>query len=612
MAIDYKPEQNEYKNMTPFKTWIIYQINTWGVNNFPFLENDFDQLTNYGMMMKLMKALNDNINNQNLVEEDMNKLYEAFTELQTYINNYFDNLDISAEVNEKLDEMAKDGTLDEIINQHIFDELNNKVDNLQETFDNSIEKIAYNNIFLGTFFDTKNEKVHFLTSLDGQNWSEFNKNVSISGRDPQLIYNKNNKTFYLSLTQSSGVNYDFICYTSTDFVNWTPHQIDLGLHSGLRWAPELFIDSDGTMYATISCGTSQSNFKIYISECNDIDNLTFNNARQLSLGLANVIDASIIKHENTYYLTVKDNDSARQLIYSSSDLVAFNIVNNNVLKSDVPCEGGQLLNINNRWYFYGDTWQSYHNYGVMQTDDITDFGFLLINKSLKYMRHGSVLYLTDKEAINLITSLSDYSNMTRIIENESQIILSGTYDNLIVYPNFMYRINDNTVINKIENPYNLQFMPFAFTGGRGIKLTINQIKSKTVNYEIHNSRYENEKLKLINLQGDTYVSDYLQVYDVSADDLWTENDTSQYTVKLYKSQVRKNRLYLTFAITKLVNNPSVHAVTFKPAYAPVSQVALSNDKGKVMYIRDNGTLYGDSNNLDLNTYTYCFVDYEIY
>lgn len=577
------------------------------LTNFPYIEKDFDAITDYELLCRVVKHLNDTIKNQEILDTSVINLYNAFNELKDYVDKYFDDLDISAEVNEKLDEMAKDGTLDEIINQHIFDELNNKINNLEE----NLKYITYNKIFLGTFFDAKNEKVHFLTSLDGQNWSEFNKNVSISGRDPQLIYNKNNKTFYLSLTQSSGVNYDFICYTSTDFVNWTPHQIDLGLHSGLRWAPELFIDSDGTMYATISCGTSQENFKIYISECNDIDSLTFNNARQLSLGLANVIDASIIKHENTYYLTVKDNDSARQLIYSSSDLVAFTIVNNNVLKSDVPCEGGQLLNINDRWYFYGDTWQSYHNYGVMQTDDITDFGFLLINKSLKYLRHGSVLYLTEKEAINLITSLPDYSNMTRIIENESQIILSGTYDNLIVYPNFMYRINDNTVINKIENPYNLQFMPFAFTGGRGIKLTINQIKSKTVNYEIRNSRYENEKLKLISLQGDTYVSDYLQVYDVSADDLWTVNDTSQYTVQLYKSQVRKNRLYLTFAITKLVANPNVHAVTFKPAYAPVSQVALSNDKGKVMYIRDNGTLYGDSNNLDLNTYTYCYTDFEI-
>ncbi len=119
MAIDYKPDQNKYKNMTPFKTWLIYQINTWGVNNFPFLENDFDQLTNYGMLMKLMKAINDNITNQNLVEEDMTKLYEAFTELQKYINDTFDELNLQEEVNNKLDQMVLDGTFERLLSVFI-------------------------------------------------------------------------------------------------------------------------------------------------------------------------------------------------------------------------------------------------------------------------------------------------------------------------------------------------------------------------------------------------------------------------------------------------------------------------------------------------------------
>ena len=119
MAIDFKPEQNDYTNLTPFKTWLVTQINTWGVNNFPFLENDFDQLTNYGMMMKLMKCLNDIINNQNLVEDDMAKMYNAFTELQTYINDYFNNLDVQEEINNKLDEMAESGELTQLIKDYV-------------------------------------------------------------------------------------------------------------------------------------------------------------------------------------------------------------------------------------------------------------------------------------------------------------------------------------------------------------------------------------------------------------------------------------------------------------------------------------------------------------
>lgn len=149
---NFTPNQNEYNNMTPFKTWLKYQINTWGLNSFPFVESDFDDLTNYAMMMKLMKHFNVLIENQNMVEEDMTNLYNAFTELQTYLfnefadyknevdgeieqfetnvtnrvdsletfmNNYFDNLDVQEEINNKLDDMVEAGTLQEIIADYL-------------------------------------------------------------------------------------------------------------------------------------------------------------------------------------------------------------------------------------------------------------------------------------------------------------------------------------------------------------------------------------------------------------------------------------------------------------------------------------------------------------
>ena len=50
-------------------------------------------------------------NNAEAVEE----LQGLFTELQTYVNNYFDNLDVQEEINNKLDDMAESGELEEII-----------------------------------------------------------------------------------------------------------------------------------------------------------------------------------------------------------------------------------------------------------------------------------------------------------------------------------------------------------------------------------------------------------------------------------------------------------------------------------------------------------------
>lgn len=157
MSANYTPNQNEYKNLTPFKSWLMLQINTWGQNNFPFVESDFDELTNYGMLMKMMKALNDVISNQNDVEEDMTNLFNAFTELQTYVDEQFDNLNIEDEVNAKLDAMAEDGTLETMI-AHIVN-VNEKLYYYVEDYGATGDGITDDSDAINqAFLDAKNNK----------------------------------------------------------------------------------------------------------------------------------------------------------------------------------------------------------------------------------------------------------------------------------------------------------------------------------------------------------------------------------------------------------------------------------------------------------------------
>ena len=54
-------------------------------------------------------------NNAGAVQE----LQGLFTELQNYVNNYFENLDVQEEINNKLDQMVEQGTLQEIINAYL-------------------------------------------------------------------------------------------------------------------------------------------------------------------------------------------------------------------------------------------------------------------------------------------------------------------------------------------------------------------------------------------------------------------------------------------------------------------------------------------------------------
>ena len=47
------------------------------------------------------------------------ELQRYFIELQNYVNNYFDNLDVQEEINNKLDAMVEDGTLEHIIASYL-------------------------------------------------------------------------------------------------------------------------------------------------------------------------------------------------------------------------------------------------------------------------------------------------------------------------------------------------------------------------------------------------------------------------------------------------------------------------------------------------------------
>lgn len=100
-----------YTNLTPFK-WFVLE-------NFPFIEADFDALTEWQLFCKLGKEMNKIITSENTLGTQVESLTNAFIELQNYVNNYFNNLDVQEEVNEKLNQMAEDGTLLNLLSSYV-------------------------------------------------------------------------------------------------------------------------------------------------------------------------------------------------------------------------------------------------------------------------------------------------------------------------------------------------------------------------------------------------------------------------------------------------------------------------------------------------------------
>ena len=126
------------------------------IRNFPFLEDDFDALTDYQLFCKMcgyvIKYSKDN-------KEMMAKIEE--------FQHYFDNLDVQEEIDKKLDEMAESGELAEIINEEIFDELNTEilnnkinqlVDNTQSIFITKLQDIILEDYSVSSIIINENNK----------------------------------------------------------------------------------------------------------------------------------------------------------------------------------------------------------------------------------------------------------------------------------------------------------------------------------------------------------------------------------------------------------------------------------------------------------------------
>ena len=131
----------ENEKLTPFKGWVL--------ENFPFIEADFDAITNYELICKITEYLNQ-------ISSSQNELVTETTNAINYINNYFDNLDVTEEINDKLDKMAEDGTLTNLIKDYvdpIYTAYENEINTSLETLNNTVDGLTINQTVLENRMD---------------------------------------------------------------------------------------------------------------------------------------------------------------------------------------------------------------------------------------------------------------------------------------------------------------------------------------------------------------------------------------------------------------------------------------------------------------------------
>ena len=150
----------------------------------------FDEsMSYYECLCSLLEYINDTI------VPDINNVNDGLSELQNYVSTYFDNLDVQEEINKKLDQMASDGSLTNLIKNYVdplFNELednvneeittqNNNISNFRAELDEMNTKVesAVNNnpIPVSSTSDmTDTDKIYVLTTNgywyynDGTDW----------------------------------------------------------------------------------------------------------------------------------------------------------------------------------------------------------------------------------------------------------------------------------------------------------------------------------------------------------------------------------------------------------------------------------------------------------
>lgn len=167
----------------------------WTLENFPFIEDDFDMITTYQFMCKIVEYLNKVIYNQKILDENNTYIKGLVDDLKAYVDQYLEDLTVIKEQIESLDSTVSDHTLElarldqSIINlkeytdtaiQSNFETLKNYVDAQDSILDTKINNIQIGAISVynpttGTLdpLQVVINDLYEMTNRDGLTASEF-------------------------------------------------------------------------------------------------------------------------------------------------------------------------------------------------------------------------------------------------------------------------------------------------------------------------------------------------------------------------------------------------------------------------------------------------------
>ena len=155
------------------------------------------------MFNKLSKNTKEEIERfETSINETVEHYINEFNHLHDYVEDYFDNLDVQEEINNKLDDMTEAGTLQEIITSYIQS-------NVAWTFDTVADMKLATNLVDGSYAQT----LGYYAKEDGGSalYSIREKNVSDVENDGSIIFIANNLVAELTVLDRQITTKQFAC-----------------------------------------------------------------------------------------------------------------------------------------------------------------------------------------------------------------------------------------------------------------------------------------------------------------------------------------------------------------------------------------------------------------
>ena len=330
-------------------------------------------------------------------KETVENYITQFDDLYNYVHDYFDNLDVQEEINNKLDEMVEDGTMETIMSTYA----QTKVDYFRLTPDSTMDEIKSaftgngrakviefetgNYTLTDQIFITSNTKVYLNNSyLDSTYTDLYGDNIVFMGCDPEATgYNGVSNVEILNGTINCGFVFMNACNITIDGVefgdNITSHAIQIAGCKDFTVKNCIFNgtvidDTNGPKHECIQIETTNYSGQPYFentSPCYDhtgcynlvISNCVFNNGDEVStrnytsIGHHAVDDSNRLAHKQilierctfktNHYSDIRPVDYKGAIIRNNT----FNQVNdyNDQNSIRVSYQNEDLIIENNEW-----------------------------------------------------------------------------------------------------------------------------------------------------------------------------------------------------------------------------------------------------------------------